>query len=162
MSKEWFKSDLPYRPCVGICLFNQEQKVLVAERLNYPGNWQMPQGGIDQGESAEQAALRELKEEVGVNKVQILAKTKGWLFYNYPDHIKKSFFNRKYRGQKQIWFAMRLQSEDSEINLQNQKPEFMDWKWVYLNEVAELIVPFKKKVYQSVVEQFQFVVETNK
>ena len=121
----------------------------------------MPQGGIDHGESAEQAALRELKEEVGINRVQILARTKGCLLYDFPDQIENNVFKRKYRGQKQIWFAMLLQGMDSEINLQNQKPEFMDWKWVDLNEVAELIVPFKKKVYQSVVEQFQIIVETN-
>ena len=152
---------MPFRSCVGITLFNHEYKVLVAERLNYPGNWQMPQGGIDHGESAEQAALRELKEEVGINRVQILARTKGCLLYDFPDQIENNVLKRKYRGQKQIWFAMLLQGMDSEINLQNQKPEFMDWKWVDLNDVVEFIIPFKKMVYQSVVEQFQTIIEKN-
>ena len=153
-------SELPYRPCVGITLFNQDKKVLVAERLDYPGNWQMPQGGIDSGETPEQAAMRELKEEIGTNHVEIIERTKDWLFYDYPDHLMGRRLNGKYRGQKQIWFAMLFKGNDSEINLQTKKPEFIDWNWVELENVIDLIVPFKKTVYESVVEQFRPIVES--
>ena len=153
-------SELPYRPCVGITLFNQDKKVLVAERLDYPGNWQMPQGGIDSGETPEQAAMRELKEEIGTNHAEIMERTKGWLFYDLPEHLKVERLKGKYRGQKQIWFAMLFKGNDSEINLQTKKPEFIDWNWVELENVIDLIVPFKKTVYESVVEQFRPIVES--
>ena len=153
-------SEIPYRPCVGITLFNQDKKVLVAERLDYPGSWQMPQGGIDSGETPEQAAMRELKEEIGTNHVEIIERTKDWLFYDYPDHLKEKRLKSKYRGQKQIWFAMFFKGNDSEINLQTKKPEFIDWNWVELENVIDLIVPFKKTVYESVVEQFRPIVES--
>ena len=155
-------SELPYRPCVGITLFNQDKKVLVAERLDYPGNWQMPQGGIDSGETPEQAAMRELKEEIGTNRAEILERTKGWLFYDLPENLKGERLMGKYRGQKQIWFAMLFKGNDSEINLQTKKQEFIDWNWVELENVIDLIVPFKKTVYESVVEQFRPIVETKK
>ena len=153
-------SELPYRPCVGITLFNQDKKVLVAERLDYPGNWQMPQGGIDSGETPAQAAMRELKEEIGTNHAEIMERTKGWLFYDLPEHLKVERLKGKYRGQKQIWFAMLFKGNDSEINLQTKKPEFIDWNWVELENVIDLIVPFKKTVYESVVEQFRPIVES--
>ncbi len=153
-------SELPYRSCVGITLFNQDKKVLVAERLDYPGNWQMPQGGIDSGETPAQAAMRELKEEIGTNHAEIMERTKSWLFYDFPEHLKGERLKGKYRGQKQIWFAMLFKGNDSEINLQTKKPEFIDWNWVELENVIDLIVPFKKTVYESVVEQFRPIVES--
>ncbi|MAE00412.1 MAG: RNA pyrophosphohydrolase [Proteobacteria bacterium] len=153
-------SELPYRSCVGITLFNQDKKVLVAERLDYPGNWQMPQGGIDSGETPEQAAMRELKEEIGTNHAEIMERAKGWLFYDLPEYLKGERLKGKYRGQKQIWFAMLFKGNDSEINLQTKKPEFNDWNWVELENVIDLIVPFKKTVYESVVEQFRPIVES--
>ena len=153
-------SELSYRPCVGITLFNQDKKVLVAERLDYPGNWQMPQGGIDSGETPEQAAMRELKEEIGTNHAEIMKRTKGWLFYDLPENLKVERLKDKYRGQKQIWFAMLFKGNDTEINLQTKKPEFIDWNWVELENVIDLIVPFKKTVYESVVEQFRPIVES--
>ena len=137
-------TELPYRSCVGITLFNQDKKVLVAERLDYPGNWQMPQGGIDSGETPAQAAMRELKEEIGTNHAEIMERTIGWLFYDLPEHLKGERLKGKYRGQKQIWFAMLFKGNDSEINLQTKKPEFIDWNWVELENVIDLIVPFKK------------------
>ena len=153
-------TELPYRSCVGITLFNQDKKVLVAERLDYPGNWQMPQGGIDSGETPEQAAMRELKEEIGTNHAEIMERAKGWLFYDLPEYLKGERLKGKYRGQKQIWFAMLFKGNDSEINLQTKKPEFIDWNWVELENVIDLIVPFKKTVYESVVEQFRPIVES--
>ena len=153
-------TELPYRSCVGITLFNQDKKVLVAERLDYPGNWQMPQGGIDSGETPAQAAMRELKEEIGTNHAEIMERTKGWLFYDLPEYLKGERLKGKYRGQKQIWFAMLFKGNDSEINLQTKKPEFNDWNWVELENVIDLIVPFKKTVYESVVEQFRPIVES--
>ena len=153
-------TELPYRSCVGITLFNQDKKVLVAERLDYPGNWQMPQGGIDSGETPAQAAMRELKEEIGTNHAEIMERAKGWLFYDLPEYLKGERLKGKYRGQKQIWFAMLFKGNDSEINLQTKKPEFIDWNWVELENVIDLIVPFKKTVYESVVEQFRPIVES--
>ena len=120
----------------------------------------MPQGGIDSGETPEQAAMRELKEEIGTNHVEIMDRTKGWLFYDFPEHLKGERLKVKYRGQKQIWFAMLFKGNDSEINLQTKNPEFMDWNWVELENVIDLIVPFKKTVYESVVEQFRPIVES--
>ena len=120
----------------------------------------MPQGGIDSGETPEQAAMRELKEEIGTNHAEIMERTKGWLFYDLPEYLKGERLKGKYRGQKQIWFAMLFKGNDSEINLQTKKPEFIDWNWIELENVIDLIVPFKKNVYESVVEQFRPIVES--
>ena len=120
----------------------------------------MPQGGIDSGETPEQAAMRELKEEIGTNHAEIMERTKGWLFYDLPEHLKGERLKGKYRGQKQIWFAMLFKGNDSEINLKTKKPEFIDWYWVELEKVIDLIVPFKKNVYETVVEQFRPIVES--
>jgi len=120
----------------------------------------MPQGGIDSGETPAQAAMRELKEEIGTNHAEIMERAKGWLFYDLPEYLKGERLKGKYRGQKQIWFAMLFKGNDSEINLQTKKPEFIDWNWVELENVIDLIVPFKKTVYESVVEQFRPIVES--
>ena len=120
----------------------------------------MPQGGIDSGETPAQAAMRELKEEIGTNHAEIMERAKGWLFYDLPEYLKGERLKGKYRGQKQIWYAMLFKGNDSEINLQTKKPEFIDWNWVELENVIGLIVPFKKTVYESVVEQFRPIVES--
>ena len=150
--------DLPYRPCVGICLLNKDGQVFVAERIDTPGAWQMPQGGIDKGEDPQDAALRELIEEIGTNKGSILARTDDWLFYDLPDDLIGKVWKGKYRGQKQIWFAVRFEGTDSDIDIATKHPEFARWKWVDLEETIDLIVPFKRELYQEIVNQFKRLV----
>ena len=149
--------ELPYRSCVGIALFNKDNKVFVAERVDLPGSWQMPQGGIDPGELPEEAAMRELKEEIGTDHAEIIDRTEDWLCYDLPANLSRKVFKGKYRGQKQLWYAMRFKGEDSEINLYTEKPEFVEWKWVKLKNITELVIPFKKAVYESIVEQFFWI-----
>lgn len=154
-------AELPYRPCVGIALFNKENKVFVAERVDLPGSWQMPQGGIDPGELPEEAAMRELKEEIGTDHAEIIDRTEDWLCYDLSANLSRKAFKGKYRGQKQLWYAMRFKGEDSEINLDTEKPEFVEWKWVKLKSITELVIPFKKSVYESIVEQFFWIVDSD-
>ena len=146
--------DLPYRPCVGIMLINDQGLVFVARRKGSEDAWQMPQGGIDKGEKPKQAALRELEEEIGTSKGKVLGKTKGWLTYDLPEHLIGNVWKGKYRGQKQKWFALRFTGRDEEIDLEaSGHVEFDAWKWVSVNELTELIVPFKRTVYAEVVAQ---------
>ena len=151
------KKDLPYRPCVGICLFNQDGQVFVAERVDAPGAWQMPQGGIDKGEDPRDAAFRELEEEIGTGAAGFIKRTDEWLYYDLPDDLIGKVFKGKYRGQKQIWFALRFTGQDKDINLETDHPEFKRWKWVALEEIAELIVPFKRDIYVEVINHFRSI-----
>jgi putative (di)nucleoside polyphosphate hydrolase len=145
-------SDLPYRPCVGIMLFNKDGKVFVGKRIDQSvEGWQMPQGGIDKGESPKQAALRELQEEVGTDKAEIMAVMEDWVTYDLPEHLIGVAFHGKYRGQKQKWFALRFTGEDSDIDLTSHEPEFSDFKWVDLKTLPSLIVPFKRDTYKTVI-----------
>ena len=133
-----------YRPCVGIALFNEDGNVFVGERIDTPGAWQMPQGGIDEGESLEQAALRELLEETGTNKAKILRIADQKTNYTLPDHLIGKLWNGKYRGQEQSWVAMRFTGSDSDITLYHTvHPEFSKWQWMDLHKVLDVIVPFK-------------------
>lgn len=157
MKKKKKSQKLGYRPCVGICLFNKEGQVFVAERIDTPDAWQMPQGGIDKKEDPADAALRELEEEIGTNKAQIIGRTEDWLYYDLPDHLIGKVWKGKYRGQKQIWFAMDFDGTDDDINIQTQHPEFSRWKWVGLDEIVDLIVPFKRDLYQEIVLQFKLL-----
>jgi len=152
------KKDLPYRPCVGICLINKAGKVFVAERLDTPDAWQMPQGGIDKGEAPEVAALRELEEEIGTRKASLLGQSKGWLKYDLPDELIGKVWKGKYRGQKQIWFAFRFEGSDDDINIETVHPEFGRWQWVDLDRIVDLIVPFKRDIYREIVDQFKTLV----
>ena len=146
---------LPYRPCVGITLFNAQGQVFVGERIDTPGAWQMPQGGIDEGETVQQAAYRELLEETGTDKADIIQIAEGTICYDLPPHLQKSLWNGKYRGQEQTWIALRFQGIDSDINLNHFDPaEFLAWKWVNINEILDLIVPFKREVYEQVIDKF--------
>jgi putative (di)nucleoside polyphosphate hydrolase len=151
-------SDLPYRPCVGIMLFNKDGKVFVGKRIDQTvEGWQMPQGGIDKGESPKEAALRELQEEVGTDKAEIIAVMEDWITYDLPEHLIGVAFHGKYKGQKQKWFALRFTGKDSEINIlspDGHKPEFDAWRWERMERLPELIVPFKRKVYESVCARF--------
>ena len=145
-------SDLPYRPCVGIMLFNRHGKVFVGKRIDQTvEGWQMPQGGIDKGESPKEAALRELQEEVGTDKAEIIAVMEDWVTYDLPEHLIGVAFHGKYRGQKQKWFAMRFTGEDSDIDLTSHEPEFSAFKWVDLKTLPTLIVPFKRDTYKAVI-----------
>jgi len=145
-------SDLPYRPCVGIMLFNRDGKVFVGKRIDQTvEGWQMPQGGIDKGESPKQAALRELQEEVGTDKAEIIAVMEDWVTYDLPEHLIGVAFHGKYRGQKQKWFALRFMGEDGDIDLTSHEPEFSAFKWVDLKTLPSLIVPFKRDTYKAVI-----------
>ena len=145
-------SDLPYRPCVGIMLLNRDGKVFVGKRIDQTvEGWQMPQGGIDKGESPKEAALRELQEEVGTDKAEIIAVMEDWITYDLPEHLIGVAFHGKYRGQKQKWFAMRFTGEDGDIDLTSHEPEFSAFKWVDLKTLPGLIVPFKRDTYKAVI-----------
>lgn len=143
---------LPYRPCAGILLINEADHVFVGERLDRPGAWQMPQGGIDAGETPEDAAVRELEEEIGVSArdVEILSRTEDWILYDLPDQLKGKMWGGKYAGQKQIWFKMKLLAGDDAINIHTAHPEFGQWKWSSPADVLAEIVDFKRDVYRSV------------
>lgn len=148
--------ELPYRLCVGIALLNQAGHVFVGHRINSTEDvhWQMPQGGIDEGESPIEAALRELEEETGARQAEILRESADWYSYDIPMEILRRSTRTRYRGQKQKWFAMRHLGGNADINIATAHPEFDDWKWVPLPQVVELIVPFKRGVYERVVEEF--------
>ena len=157
---------LPYRDCVGIMLINHDNKVWVGQRIpkDYDKNsellWQMPQGGIDEGETPVEAALRELKEETGVFTADVIGETKDWLFYDLPEHLLGVGLKGRYKGQRQKWFAMRFFGDESEIDIDPQhghEAEFSQWRWVNMDELADLVVPFKRDVYLQVVSEFQSI-----
>ena len=148
-------SDLPYRPCVGMMMFNREGRVFVGKRIDQTLEaWQMPQGGIDEGEDARAAALRELEEEIGTRHVEFLREHPEWLIYDLPPHLVGIALKGEYRGQKQRWFALRFLGAESEINLHTPHQEFSAWKWVAIDELLRLIVPFKREIYAKVVTAF--------
>lgn len=145
--------DLPYRPCAGVVLINRDGLVFGGQRIDNPGNaWQMPQGGLDFGELPEEAALRELTEETGVprEKVTVLAQTRDWITYELPEDLLGKLWKGKYRGQEQMWFAMRFLGEDSDINIVTETAEFSAWRWMTPDALVESIVPFKRAVYEAV------------
>lgn len=152
-----------YRPCVGVMLVNKAGLVFIGRRRNKalrehvaPGHeWQMPQGGIDEGEDAYSAALRELYEETNVTSVSLIGKAPQWYTYDLPDDIAKEAWRGKYRGQRQKWFALRFEGDDGEINIETpgggHKPEFDAWRWEPVENLANLIIPFKRPVYEQVI-----------
>ena len=149
------RESLPYRPCVGVMLIDDAGRAFAAERSDTPGAWQMPQGGIDPGESPRDAALRELEEEIGTARAEIVAETDGWLTYDLPEHLLGKVWKGKYRGQKQKWFLMRFTGRDADIDIATEHPEFSRWQWVDPERLPELIVPFKRPVYDQVVAAFR-------
>ena len=151
---------LPYRPCVGVMLVNASGLVFVGKRIdNREGDfWQMPQGGIDEGEDLDAAAFRELAEETGVaaNQVALLARTREELFYDLPDELLGKLWKGRFRGQRQHWLLARFLGQDADVQLDaHDPPEFCDWKWVQPVELPGLIVPFKQRVYRAVLEEFR-------
>ena len=150
---------LPYRPCVGVALFNRDGFVWVGNRIQAVDlgahTWQMPQGGIDKGEDARTAAFRELKEETGVDKAEIIGEIDDWLTYDLPPELVGHALKGKYRGQKQRWFAMRFLGHDRDVDIAAHKhQEFSEWAWVPIGELTELVVPFKRAIYERVAKDF--------
>ena len=145
-----------YRSCVGIALFNTQGKVFVGERHDSPGAWQMPQGGIDQGESLEQAFYREMKEEIGTDKADILKIHEEKLRYDIPVPLSKKLWEGQYKGQEQTWIAARFTGIDQDIDINaDATPEFLNWQWAPLSEIISMIVPFKKDIYSQVISAFE-------
>jgi putative (di)nucleoside polyphosphate hydrolase len=151
-------SELPfYRPGVGIMLLNPERRVFVGRRIDMPAGlaaWQMPQGGIDPDETPRQAALRELHEEVGTDKAEILGESREWYHYDLPEAIARGMWSGRYRGQRQKWFAMRFTGSDADIDVATEHPEFDAWQWVEPERLPDLIVPFKRQIYCDVLAEF--------
>jgi putative (di)nucleoside polyphosphate hydrolase len=142
-----------YRRGVGMMLLNAENKIFVGQRRDSKeAAWQMPQGGISPHEEADQAMLRELEEEIGTRNVEILVKSKSWYKYDLPLEIASRLWGGKYKGQQQIWYALRFRGEDTDINIHTYHPEFRSWKWIDKSELLDLIVPFKRKLYEQVLE----------
>ncbi len=150
--------DLPYRPCAGIMLANKDGKVFVGQRLDNRASeaWQMPQGGIDDGEDPQDAAIRELFEETGIapHLIDIIAQSREEHFYDLPEELIGKLWKGKYRGQRQIWFLMRFKGDDSDINIETAHPEFSEWQWISPDQLPQLIVPFKKRLYEAIVAEF--------
>ena len=149
---------LPYRPCVGIVLINAKGEIFAGQRLDATvAAWQMPQGGIDDGEKPREAAYRELWEETGVtsDKVDFVAKTADWVTYDLPPELLGKVWGGKYRGQKQKWFLFRFTGTDADIRIDSEHPEFSRWRWIGAGEMVASIVPFKRAVYEAVVAEFR-------
>ena len=139
---------------MGIVLLNKKNKVFVAKRIDNPKNfWQMPQGGVDKGESFLKAAYRELKEETSIKNIELITEIDDTLTYELPNHLLGIIWKGKYRGQKQKWFLMRFIGEDKEININTKNPEFLDWKWIDLDQITEVVVDFKLNVYKKLKEK---------
>ena len=149
------KKDLPYRPCAGAVLFNRDGEVFVARRIDTVAEaWQLPQGGIDKGEDPRDAVLRELEEEIGTDKFTIIEESDDWLTYDLPDELIGKVWRGRFRGQRMKWFALRFTGTDSDIDLDTDHPEFEDWKWLPLDHITDIIVPFKRDVYATLIKRF--------
>ena len=156
--KEKFK-DLPLRVGVGIIVLNKENKIFVAKRIDNSKNfWQMPQGGVNEGEEFIDAAYRELAEETSIKNVTLIKELDGTLTYELPDHLVGIIWKGKYKGQKQKWFLMRFIGEEKEIDIKTKNPEFLDWKWVNIDEITETVVNFKFHVYQELKEKIKRII----
>jgi len=146
-----------YRKCVGMMIINEKKEILVGKRVDHPsGFWQMPQGGIDDNENPEEAVWREMMEEIGTNKAELIKISNKWINYNIPMETLKTLpWGKKYIGQTQKWFAFKFIGEDSDINVGTANPEFSEWKWAKMELIVDNIVPFKRNVYSVILEEFK-------
>ena len=146
-----------YRKCVGIMIINNDKKILVGRRLDHPsGFWQMPQGGIDDSENPEEAVWREMMEEIGTNKAELIRVSTQWIKYDIPSETLQTLpWGHKYVGQTQKWFAFRFNGNNKDINVQTKNPEFSEWKWTNIDSIIDNIVPFKRNVYGAILEEFK-------
>ena len=145
-----------YRPCVGITLINSNSQIFEGQRIdNHLEAWQMPQGGIDEGEDVETACFREMKEEIGTDKASIIAIHPEWLNYDIPEILADKLWGQKYRGQTQKWVALKFTGTDSDINIKTHIPEFSKWKWISPQQLTSLAAPFKREVYENVLNVFK-------
>ena len=152
-------SELPLRVGVGIIVLNKNNKVFVAKRIDNSKNfWQMPQGGVDKGEDFLKAAYRELEEETSIKSVKLIKELDDTTTYELPNHLLGIIWKGRFRGQKQKWFIMKFFGDDKEINIKTKNPEFLDWKWVDLNEITDLVVEFKLHVYEELKEKIKNVI----
>ena len=148
-------NDRPYRPCVGIFLINDEGLIFAGKRIdNRAEAWQMPQGGIDEGEDAVTACFREMAEEIGTDKAELVAQHPEWLDYDIPEALANKLWNGAYKGQTQKWILLRYTGTDADINIQTDIPEFESWQWMAPDELVKLAVPFKKDVYRALMTEF--------
>ena len=151
--------NLPLRSGVGIVLINNQNKVFVAKRIDNPKNyWQMPQGGVDSGENYYEAALRELEEETSIKNVLFIKEIDGFFTYILPDNLLGIIWKGKYKGQKQKWFIVKFNGKDEEINIHTKKPEFLDWKWINIDNLTDEVVKFKLHVYKKIKEEIKKVI----
>ena len=151
--------DLPLRSGVGIIVLNEKNKVFVAKRIdNQKDFWQMPQGGVNDGEDFLTAAYRELEEETSIKNVKLIKEIEGTLTYELPDNLLGIIWKGKYKGQKQKWFLMRFLGTDNEINIQTKKPEFLEWKWIDINKITDVVVDFKFHVYRELKEKIKKII----
>ena len=151
--------NLPLRNGVGIVLLNQDNKIFVAKRIDNPSNyWQMPQGGIDPGENSHQAAIRELYEETSIKSVSLIKEIDGYTTYDLPERLLGIIWKGKFKGQKQKWFIMKFNGSDDEININTPKPEFLEWKWIEIDQLINVVVDFKRDVYKKVTSEIRKVV----
>ena len=155
---EKFKN-LPLRNGVGIVVLNNQNKVFVAKRIDNPKNfWQMPQGGVDEGEDFLTAAYRELEEETSIKNVKLIQEIDGTLTYELPNHLLGIIWKGKYKGQKQKWFVMRFLGKDNDINIKTKKPEFLEWRWIELDMITEVAVDFKLHVYKELKDKLKKII----
>ena len=151
--------NLPLRSGVGIVVLNKENKVFVARRIDNPKNfWQMPQGGVDKGENFLNAAYRELEEETGIKEVELIKEIDGTMTYQLPSDLLGIIWKGRYKGQKQKWFLMRYLGNDNDINIKTDKPEFLEWKWIDLDLITEVVVGFKLHVYKELKEKVKKII----
>ena len=151
--------DLPLRTGVGIVVLNKKNQVFLAKRIDNPKNfWQMPQGGVDTGENFYQAAIRELEEETSIKTVSLIKEIDGLTTYLLPNHLVGIIWKGKYKGQKQKWFVVRFNGEEEEINIKTKHPEFLDWKWVNIENLTDQIVDFKIHVYKKIQKELQNII----
>ena len=153
------KSNLPLRIGVGIIVLNSQNKVFVAKRKDNPvDKWQMPQGGVDDKEEILEAMKRELYEETSIKEIKVIKKLDNWYEYELPNNLVGIIWKGKYRGQKQKWFVVRYLGQDSEIDINTQNPEFIEWKWLEIDNLPSVIVDFKKHIYKDLVIELKKII----